>query len=92
MVRFIALDLSLRNMKLTTKEKFFMALNAQKGIAVAVVAFTLSTLNIQGIELILNLILAFMLYSIIVSTITIKFSGFFIKEKSAKEALQQATS
>ena len=92
MVRFIALDLSLRNMKLTTKEKFFMALNAQKGIAVAVVAFTLSTLNIQGIELILNLIITFMLYSITVSTNTIKFSGFFIKEKSAKEALQQATS
>ena len=64
MVRFIALDLSLRNMKLTTKEKFFMALNAQKGIAVAVVAFTLSTLNIQGIELILNLIITFMLNKI----------------------------
>lgn len=92
MVRFIAIDLSLKNLKLATKEKFFMALNAQKGIAVAVVAFTLSTLNIPGIELILNLTLAFMLYSIIVSTITIKFSGFFIEEKSAKEALQQATS
>lgn len=92
MVRFIAIELSLRNLKLTTKEKFFMALNAQKGIAVAVVAFTLSTLNIPGIALILNLILAFMLYSIIISTITIKFSRFFIEEKpTKKETLQQAT-
>ena len=85
MVRFIAIELSLKNLKLTTKEKFFMALNAQKGIAVAVVAFTLSTLNIPGIELILNLIIAFMLYSIIISTVTIKLSGFFIEEKPTKK-------
>jgi len=81
MIRYIAIDFSLKDSKFTTKEKFFMALNAQKGIAVAVVAFTISTLNIQGIELILNLVLAFMLYSIIVSTITIKLSRFFVKEE-----------
>jgi NhaP-type Na+/H+ or K+/H+ antiporter len=81
-IRYIAIDVSLRSSKFTTKEKFFMALNAQKGIAVAVVAFTLSTFNIPGMELILNLILAFMLYSIIVSTITIRLSKYFIEEKA----------
>lgn len=81
-IRYIAIDFSLRSLGFTTKEKFFMSVNAQKGIAVAVVAFALSTLNIQGIEFILNLILAFMLYSIIASTIIIKFSSFFIVEKS----------
>ena len=89
MIRYIAIDFSLRTSKFTTKEKFFMALNAQKGIAVAVVAFTLSTLNIQGIELILNLILAFMLYSIIISTITIKLSNFFIEEKTDTQKIEQ---
>ncbi|MBL7054217.1 cation:proton antiporter [Candidatus Woesearchaeota archaeon] len=80
-IRYIAIALSLRDLELSAKEKIFMALNAQKGIAVAVVAFTLSTFNIQGIQFILNLILTFMLYSIIISTIAIKFSKYFIEEK-----------
>jgi hypothetical protein len=59
-----------------------MALNVQKGIAVAVVAFTLTTLNIQGIEIILNLVLAFMLYSIILSTIVLRVSEYFLTTES----------
>ncbi len=84
-IRYAAIDISLRKSELTTKEKIFMALNAQKGIAVAVVAFTLSTFNIPEMDTILNLTIVFMLYSIIVSTITIKLSKFFIKEEMKVE-------
>jgi len=61
------------------KERLFMSLNVQKGIAVAVVAFSLANLNIAGLETILNLILAFILYSIILSTIVLKLSKLFLK-------------
>ena len=61
-----------------------MAFNVQKGIAVAAVAFTLTTLNITGIQPILHLTLLFMLYSITVSTIVIKFSKYFVKVEAIK--------
>jgi NhaP-type Na+/H+ or K+/H+ antiporter len=78
-IRFFAIIFSLRGMNFTLKEEIFMSLNAQKGIAVAVVVFSLATLNIAGIESILNLVLAFMLYSIILSSIALRMTKFFIK-------------
>lgn len=77
-IRFLAISISLRKMDFNFKEKLFMSLNAQKGIAVVVVAFSLANLNIQGIQVILNLVLAFILYSIVLSTIIIKFSKYFV--------------
>jgi NhaP-type Na+/H+ or K+/H+ antiporter len=81
-LRYIAINISLRDLKLRLKEKLFMTFNVQKGIAVAVVAFTLKTLNIGGIDVILHLTLLFMLYSIILSTFVIRFSDYFIKKSS----------
>ena len=78
-IRYIAIIFSLRGMDFTLKGKIFMSLNAQKGIAVAVVVFSLANLNITGIDIILNLSLAFMLYSIIVSSIVLKLDKYFIK-------------
>lgn len=78
-IRFFSIIFSLRGMDFTFKEKIFMSLNVQKGIAVAVVVFSLATLNIDGIEVILNLALAFMLYSIVLSSVVLKFGKFFIK-------------
>ena len=78
-IRYGAISLSLRSLNYNFKEKLFMAFNVQKGIAVAVVAFTLTTLNITGIQTILHITLLFMLYSILLSTIVIKFSKFFVK-------------
>ncbi|MBW2974397.1 cation:proton antiporter [Candidatus Woesearchaeota archaeon] len=77
-IRYLAIELSLNKLGYNLKEKLFMTFNVQKGIAVAVVAFTLTTLSIAGIETILHLILLFMLYSIILSTIVVRFSGFFV--------------
>jgi len=78
-IRFCAIVFSLRGMNFTLKEKIFMSLNAQKGIAVATVVFSLANLNIVGIESILNLILVFMLYSIILSAIVLRMAKLFIK-------------
>ena len=79
-IRFISIMFSLRGMDFTFKEKIFMSLNAQKGIAVAVVVFSLATLQIEGMQTILNLSLAFMLYSIILSSVVFRTANFFIKD------------
>jgi NhaP-type Na+/H+ or K+/H+ antiporter len=71
-------------MNFNLKEQMFMALNAQKGIAVAVVVFSLANFDIVGMQNILNLVLAFMLYSIILSSIVLRFSKFFVKTAPAK--------
>jgi len=78
-VRYIAIEVSLKELGYDFKQKIFMAFNVQKGIAVAVVAFTLSTLNMVGIQTILHLTLLFMLYSIILSTVVVRFSKYFVK-------------
>jgi len=78
-IRYIAVLVSLKKLNYSFKERLFMTFNVQKGIAVAVVAFTLTTLHIEGIQTILHLTLLFMLYSIILSTIIVKFSHYFVK-------------
>jgi len=84
-VRYAAISISLRKLRFNLKEKIFMALNAQKGIAVVVVAFSLANLNIEGIQVILNLTLVFILYSIILSTFVIRFSKYFVNVEVQKE-------
>ncbi len=86
LIRFSAIVFSLRGMDFTLKEKIFMSLNSQKGIAVAVVVFSFATSNIAGMEVILNLVLAFMLYSIILSTVVFRMSGFFVKGVEGKKS------
>ncbi len=84
-IRFSAIIFSLRGMDFTLKEKIFMSLNTQKGIAVAVVVFSFATLNISGMNVILNLVLAFMLYSIFLSTVVFRLSKFFVKDVGEKK-------
>ncbi len=78
-IRYLAVTISFKQVDYNFKERLFMAFNVQKGIAVAVVAFTLTTLNIEGIQTILHLVLLFMLYSIILSTIIVRFSKYFVR-------------
>ena len=68
LIRFLAVQVTFGK-AYSLNEKIFMSLNVSKGIAVAVVAFTLMTKNIPGIDHILQLILIFMVYSIAVATI-----------------------
>jgi cell volume regulation protein A len=70
------------------KEKIFMTLNMPKGIAVAVVVFTLATYNIPGtasympgIKTVLDLTLLFMLITIIMSSIATYFAKYLVGEE-----------
>lgn len=84
-IRFITIQLTFIKSSYTQKEKLFMTLNIPKGIAVAVVAFTLATLTIPGLKIILDLILMFIIYSIILSTIATRFSKYFTKIEILKK-------
>ena len=86
-IRFVTVDLVFKN-ELNFREKLFMTLNVAKGIAVATIAFALTTLysdsgsvlhQLEGDPLLLNLILVFMFYSIILATITAKLKDFILK-------------
>lgn len=86
LIRFFSIIFSLRGIDFTLKEKVFMSLNVQKGIAVAVVVFSLATLEIEGMQTILNLSLAFMIYSIVLSSVVLRIAKFFIKDIVEKKA------
>ena len=68
-LRFIAISITLRQHSYTSKEKLFMALSSHKGIAAASVVLALAAFSIQGMAPFLQLALAFMLYSLMLSTI-----------------------
>jgi len=78
LVRYLSVLIVTRKEDFTIKEKLFITLNAPKGIALATIAFTLTTLDIAGISTVLEVTLAFLLYSILLSTITVKFSEYFL--------------
>jgi len=92
-IRSMAVYVSTMKSEYSTKERIFLTLNIPKGIAVAVIVFSLLTFSfgaggtLEGVSfvslpdagLILNLILVFMLYSLILSTVVNHFSRYFIK-------------
>jgi len=90
-IRSMSVYVSTLKTDYTPGEKIFMTLNFPKGIAVAVIAFSLITYNfsmgvlkntsfisLPGAILTLNLILVFMVYSITLSTLVNHFSKYFI--------------
>lgn len=87
LIRFVSVEMSLPGTKdFTFKEKLFITLNMPKGIAVAVVASTLLIYTvpgaanfIPGLNLLLDIVLIFLIYSIVLSTIVIKFANYFIQ-------------
>ncbi len=68
-IRFLAVWLSTRSTNV--HDLIYMTLATSKGITTTAVLFALSTLNIQGIGMLLEMAFAFILYSIIISAITI---------------------
>ena len=89
LIRLVSVNISLYNLGYSMKEKFFLALNAQKGVAVAVIALTLTTMaadktnflyEYAGLKEVLGITLIFIAYSIIFSAIAIKFSNFFTED------------
>jgi len=87
LIRFISVHLSFPTAKqFSEKEKLFIALSCPKGIAVAVIAFTLATkIALPGMTIILDLILAFLIYSVVFSSIIMRFSKKFIKVEAIKK-------
>ena len=86
MTRFAGISLALRNQDFSPKEKTFMALSMPKGIAVAVVAFSLSVFSIPVaveplMQTLLELTVVCMVYSLILSSIIDRFSYSFIRVK-----------
>ena len=77
--RAAAVFVALKKSEYSFKEKLFISLNMPKGIAVAVVAFTFSLYKDVQVEIILNLILAFVIYSLILSTVIERLSKRFIR-------------
>lgn len=73
---------------LPTAHRIFMGLTASKGLAVVVVTFILAA-AISGFEPILDYILAFILYSLILSSIVVWLSPRLIGEKIKEEKMLQ---
>ena len=83
-IRFFGIIICTRK-TLNFKEKFFMTLNSPKGIATATVVFILAVYtDIAGLRIILDMTLAIVLYSIVLSSIMMALSKWFIEnEKSS---------
>jgi|FLOH01.1.fsa_nt_gi potassium/hydrogen antiporter len=77
--RWFAVTTALHSSDFKLKEKIFMTLNMPKGIAVAAVVFSLSIMNITGLNIIIDLVIAFMIYSLLTSSIVNFYSKKFIK-------------
>ena len=78
-LRFLAIQLSLGS-EYKIKEKIFMTFICAKGIAVAVVAFALTTLALPQITLVLDITLIFILYSVILSSIAAWAQPYFLEQ------------
>ena len=85
LVRYVAVYVSFRKERLSPKEILFITLNAPKGISTAAVVFLLAIYDIPGtiyyipgISIVLDITLAFILYSIILSTIVCSFKNKFM--------------
>ncbi|MBN1503123.1 cation:proton antiporter [Candidatus Woesearchaeota archaeon] len=96
-IRFIAMQIVYLEDHMNFKERLFMAVNCTKGIAVAVVAFMLSKsvikyrgemtdlILISGMSEVISLMVLFIIYSIILSSIFVRFSKKFIRIKVEEE-------
>lgn len=84
LIRYISIEISTLKQGFNFREKLFMSLNIPKGIAVAVVVFVLATktADIPKLSIILNLIIAFMLFSLVMSTVVCKFDNWFLAKKA----------
>lgn len=79
-IRFFAVEICFK--KYGLKEKIFMTLVSPKGIAVAVIIFAFAAF--QGFERMLDFTLAMMIYTLVISTIVVRFSNYFLTEKNQR--------
>lgn len=86
-VRYLSVEISFKELKF--KEKIFMTLNVSKGIAVAVMTFSLSMLPIFQDGIVLDLVLTFLLYSLILASIVSSFSKKLLNLDKSKDLNQE---
>jgi len=79
LVRHFAVNITFRKSNLTNKEKIFMSLNVPKGIATAIVIFTIASYKNPSLEGIQSLAFIFLLYSIILSSVVSRFGSYFLR-------------
>ncbi|MBU1203753.1 MAG: cation:proton antiporter [Nanoarchaeota archaeon] len=89
-IRYFSVSTAFKKAKLSIKDKLFMTMSVSKGIAVGVVVLILASLNIPGLKPFLEVSLLFILYSVIISTLTIRFMKFFVKKDVAVEKIEKA--
>ena len=84
-IRFIAIEITLKKF-VDFRKKLFMTLNMPKGIDVAVVLLIViaSISDIKGLDTIRNISLLFVLYSIVVSTVSSLFNEWFFEKVKKK--------
>jgi NhaP-type Na+/H+ or K+/H+ antiporter len=83
-IRYFAIQISFKE-TFNLKEKIFLTLITPKGIAVATIVFSFTTITLDGMTQLLNLIMIFMIYSILVSTIAMRFKDYFLEENVKKQ-------
>lgn len=88
-IRYAAVSISFSKLNLNKKEKIFMTFNVSKGLGVAVVLFVLIASGIEELKVIVSLSFFFILYSIILSSITNKFIGYFLKYDEVKKKIEK---
>ncbi len=84
LARFIAVMIALHGSEFKFREKVFMTLHAPKGIAVAVVTFAFAVLQLEFNGL-LTLMILFVVYSLLLGSMTDRLSKFFIKKEILEE-------
>ncbi len=82
-IRFVALAVIHPIAHGTLKQYLFMALNCPQGIATATMVFLLTASPLAGIPKILEVTFAFLLYSIILSSLITRFAPYFTKTEQA---------
>ena len=87
-IRYISAAVSFAKDKMSAKEIIFITLNAPKGLSTIAVVFLFainnipgSTYYIPGIDVVLNITLVFVLYSIVLSWIVCSFQSWFLGKK-----------
>lgn len=83
LARCIGIWTTLKNSTFNSKEKWFMTLNMPKGVAVAVMVFSLSLIESQPLADLNNLLVIVIIYSVLLSTVVNKYSGKFINLKTS---------
>ena len=81
LIRYMSVEISFRE-TITRREKWFMTLLIPKGVSAATLILLIATYNLPGIGPILNLMMFFILISIVIGTIGGRYTNYFLAKKT----------